>query len=653
MQKKKMIMILVLLAITIYSFAQTPDWLWANEAGSSDGYEDGTGITTDSDGNVYSTGRFLETATFGPFVLSVPERGIFISKTDIYGNWIWAEEAYCNDSFYSYAICTDEDGNIYVTGMFQDDANFGSFALHASSSRYDMFVAKMDSEGNWLWAIDVGSNESMGGYAIDTDTDSNVYLTGFCGTSTTFGSTQLTGNSFVAKADTDGNWLWAVNAGNLYGKGLVTGEAGSVYVTGRFNGTANFGSTALTSNGDIDMFVAKADTAGNWQWAQNGGGNSPDEGFGIDIDAYSNIYATGYFNGSASFGSFNLTTYGYQDIFVVKLDNAGNWLWAENAGSSSEDQGRSIALDNNGNAHLTGVVRHIAYFGSHSVDCGSGYTDIFVAKIDTNGNWIWANIADGDNADYGNGICTDENNNIFLTGTYFETVNFGSHTLNAGWSDRNIFIARFGFNLDANFEADSTFGYLPFTVNFSDLSLGNIVSWQWDFQNDGVFDSIEQNPTFVYEDEGNYDVKLVISDGTYPDSLIKHNYITVEYVPPAAPTDVQVDIVYPDAVISWTAVDTTIYGTPMTPDLYIIQYSEVAEDSAFYYLSSVLHPITEFTHIRVLQYGNNGYPSEHMFYKVISVKDMNRNQIAYLKGLNNSREKVRWSEVKQNLKGKM
>jgi len=127
----------------------------------------------------------------------------------------------------------------------------------------------------------------------------------------------------------------------------------------------------------------------------------------------------------------------------------------------------------------------------------------------------------------------------------------------------------------ADFSATPTFGYYPSVeVNFTDLSGGFPTNWFWDFQNDGVYDSFEQNPTFTYTDVGIYDVKLKVSDDTNVDSLIQHNYITVELVPPAVPTNVQIEISGNDVVLTWAEVDTTIFGDPIYVDYYIIENSD-------------------------------------------------------------------------------
>jgi hypothetical protein len=132
--------------------------------------------------------------------------------------------------------------------------------------------------------------------------------------------------------------------------------------------------------------------------------------------------------------------YGYPDIFVAKLDANGNWLWAKNAGESNHDHGSGIAVDNSGNSYVTGYFRYAANFGILTLS-GYGEYDIFVAKLDANGNWICADNAGGVNWDYSNGIAVDNSGNLYVTGYFAGTAFFDNTTLvsNGGY---DLFIAR-------------------------------------------------------------------------------------------------------------------------------------------------------------------------------------------------------------------
>lgn len=203
----------------------------------------------------------------------------------------------------------------------------------------------------------------------------------------------------------------------------------------------------------------------------------------------------------------------------------------------------------------------------------------------------------------------------------------------------------FNQGITPKFSADTTYGYLPLTVNFTDLSFpqDSILVWNWDFDNDGYIDSSAQNPTYTYLSEGSYDVKLEIIGSSDVDTLVKHDYITVEYVPLAPPTEVQIDADSMDVTISWSAIDSTIYGTPITPDGYIILHNEYPNDDNYFWFLDFTTDTT-YIHNSVAAYCNQ------MYYRVIAIKDYNLAQIEYLEKLNNSKERIQWSILKQNLK---
>ncbi|MFA7028830.1 MAG: SBBP repeat-containing protein, partial [Candidatus Cloacimonadaceae bacterium] len=216
-------------------------------------------------------------------------------------------------------------------------------------------------------------------------------------------------------------WQWAKQAGGTdydFGQDIAIDSSGNSYITGYFPGNASFGTTELTSSGGIDIFVAKLDSDGNWLWAQKAGGTSDDGGYSIAIDSSGNSYVTGYFHSTASFGNITLTSSGSYDIFVAKLDSNGNWLWAKKAGGTSDDYGYSITIDFSGNSYVTGYFYSTASFGTTTLT-SSGDCDIFVAKMDSSGNWLWAKKAGGTYSDEGWGIAIDSSGNSYVTG-YFE-----------------------------------------------------------------------------------------------------------------------------------------------------------------------------------------------------------------------------------------
>ena len=263
-------------------------------------------------------------------------------------------------------------------------------------NNYNGLIYKYSPNGELLWYRQFGGSEHDYGTSISVDNVGNVYVTGqFQGTAD-FGSFNLisTGGMdiFIAKIDSDGNWLWVKHTGSNsddYGRSISVDNVGNVYVTGSFAGTASFGTTTLSSSGSNDIFIAKMDSEGNWLWAEGAGGSSTDVGYSISVDNDGDVYVTGYFEGTADFGNISLSTEGAQDIFVAKIDSSGNWVWAERAGGQTNDYSQSISVTNNG-VYITGNFSTLADFGPYTLssnDIGTNQRDIFIAKLDKNGNW--------------------------------------------------------------------------------------------------------------------------------------------------------------------------------------------------------------------------------------------------------------------------
>ncbi len=322
----------------------------------------------------------------------------------------------------------------------------------------DIFAAKLDSGGNWIWAVRAGGTGSDYGHDIDYDNWGNAILTGVFAGTAYFGTLTLTSNGggsydiFVAKLDSSGNWLWAVRAGGEgiwdYGNAVKTDYLGNVYLAGHFVDTADFGPFTLTSSGERDIFVAKLDPSGNWLWVQSAGGEQRDEGYALAVDNDCNVFLSGNFRETAGFGSFTLTSSGGEDIFAAKLDPDGEWLWAVNGGGTGYDYSESIDADAYGNVALTGSFDGTASFGPLTLT-SSGSSDILVAKLDPDGEWLWAVRAGGTGSDHGFGIGVDAVDMIGFGGYFNGSAGFGPHTLTSAGL-RDIFVAQMSDMLMAN-----------------------------------------------------------------------------------------------------------------------------------------------------------------------------------------------------------
>jgi len=420
------------------------DFLWAKSMGASTA-EEAYEITVDSSGNVYTTGYFQSTIDFDPnagvFELTSLGKDIFVSKLDRNGNFVWAKRMGGASEDVGNSITVDSNGNIYVTGYFEGaDAVFGTTNL-ASDGGFDIFVTKLDSNGNFIWAKRMGGISEDKGHHIIVDSSGNVYSTGYFSGTADFDPSDLTSNltsagafdGFVSKLDSNGDFVWSKRMGGANqdeGTSITLDSNNDAYTTGYFGaGDADFGATNLTSAGLEDIFVSKLDSSGNFVWAKKMGGTSADKSFSITIDSNSDVLTTGTFQSTdADFDPGASTSILAQvaggDAFVSKLDSNGNFVWAKRMGGVNEEVGYSIGVDSSNNIYTTGSFYTFslatADFGVNPPLSSAGDNDIFVAKLDSNGTTLWAKSMGGSYSDIGYGIDLGINGNIYITG-YFSS----------------------------------------------------------------------------------------------------------------------------------------------------------------------------------------------------------------------------------------
>ncbi|NNL15076.1 MAG: T9SS type A sorting domain-containing protein [Flavobacteriaceae bacterium] len=365
----------------------------------------------------------------------------------------WAKQMGGTDYGLGYSIITDATGNIYTTGLFSGTTDFdpseNSFNL-TSVGNSDIFISKMDSSGNLLWAKQIGGLDYEYAIFIDRDKNENLYITGNFRGNVDFnpglGVNNLTAigasDSFVVKLDNSGNFLWAKQFGGtgnyITGHSLDLDSQGNVYITGDFTGTVDFdpstGIHNLTSAGSNDIYIAKLNSIGNLVWAKRIGSYSGDEGVDIKVDTSGDyLYVTGAFRGTVDFNPdsaiFNLASSGSRDIYILKLASSGSFVWAKKIGDTGADRGHEIALDNSNNhIYITGEFSGNPDFdpGTGSFNLSSaGGQDCFVEKLDMSGNFVWARAMGGPAGEEpGNSIKLDSSGNVIVTGWFWGTSDF-------------------------------------------------------------------------------------------------------------------------------------------------------------------------------------------------------------------------------------
>ncbi|MFZ4631818.1 MAG: SBBP repeat-containing protein [Patescibacteria group bacterium] len=449
------------------------NFVWAKKIGGNGG-DNGRLITVDSLDNVYITGSFSDTVDFNPGsgvynLVSAGNEDIFISKLNADGTFAWAKKMGSTSDDHGYSITVDSFGNIYTTGSFRGTVDFdpgeGTHNL-VSSGESDIFISKLDSNGDFIWVKQIGGISGQAGKSITIDSLGNIYTTGYFDYIADFdpgvGAYNLvsTGSAdiFISKLDNNGDFVWAKKIGstsNDHGYSITVDSLGNVYTAGYFSGTGDFDPGEevynLTSASD-DIFISKLDSNGNFVWAKKMGGTSDDRGNSITVDSLGNIYTTGYFRGVGDFDPgeevYNLTS-ASDDIFISKLDSNGNFVWAKKMGGTGYDTGHSITVDFSGNVYTTGSFSSTVDFdpGSGVYNLVSaGNVDIFISKLNADGAFAWAKSIGATSNDYGESVTVDSLSNVYVTGYFPGTVDFDTgYGVSNLVSDGNmdIFIIKF------------------------------------------------------------------------------------------------------------------------------------------------------------------------------------------------------------------
>ncbi len=452
---------------------------WAYNAGGTN-VDEANSVTTDNNGNVYTTGYFGVSAQFSSTISFISEGAsdIFITKHNSSGELIWAKSAGGWGEDRGFSIKSDDTGNVYVTGFFYGTATFGSQTINSSGAQ-DVFLAKYDTNGNLLWVVKAGGVYADIANGVAVDNNGEITITGQFKESATFDSNTInslidpsTGNycinTFIAHYDNTGNFLW-VKSGvcnkDSRGINLSNDNIGNLYIIGQFSDTITFDNIHNNTLNNA-IFIVKYDVAGNEIWFRKIGGSLNNIAYGITTDLNQNILITGEASGTVTF--FNNTNYfltnpyNYQ-AFVAKYNNNGNLIWAISDGSSSEVSSKAICNDVNGDIYITGIFKckfseYADVFGQGTFN-SVGYNDIFVTKYNNSGQRLWMRNFGSNKEDYVSGIILN-NSTPLVVGSF-------KNCLNIPLSDSII------INGEIEFVSDSSFVYCSDLTYNSYLNLNS------------------------------------------------------------------------------------------------------------------------------------------------------------------------------------
>lgn len=439
--------------------ARSQNFSWAVKGGLF-AYDYGYGITTDNSGNVYVAGKYEDSAMFSGIKLPCAgNHDSFLAKYDAAGAISWVRTSGGKLGDYVHGMSCDGSNNVYVAGEIEwATPNLITFPGSAITltpiGGNDAYVAKYDLSGTLQWAKSAGGGGNDKALAVSSDNAGNVFITGFFTDTAWFNGTQITGygaeDIYLAKYDANGNFLWVKKAGSPgrdEPKSMKCDAAGNVYVCGFYSNGANFSGQIMSSPGVYyEAYLAKYDNNGNLLWIRTGGGNYDDVAWSLTMDNAGKIFVSGEFNASAFFGSTQLITAGNADVFVACYDAAGNAQWAKRAGGALIDRARGMGCDGT-NLFITGQFGNSASFGANTLNAADS-SDIFFASLDNSGNFLKAlsvgGVADAyENLGYESGIaiCAEASGNVYATGAMLDGGVFGSTTLTP-YTRTDVFVTK-------------------------------------------------------------------------------------------------------------------------------------------------------------------------------------------------------------------
>jgi hypothetical protein len=376
----------------------------------------GYGVSADGLGNVYISGALSGDA--------------FVARYDADGNLLWTRRLGTTGNDWSHGVSADGLGNVYISG--ETTGSLGG----PNEGANDAFVAKYDHAGNLLWTRQYGTSVDDISSGVSADGLGNVYVSG-----ETYGS--LSGpnagnrDAFVAKYDSAGSVLWTRQIGTTGSEWYTFVSAdrlGNIFVAGRTTGSLGGPFT-----GGIAAWVSKYDAGGSLLWTRQLGTTDDEGNFGVSADGKGNVYISGYFVGDllGNIGGFN-------DAFVAKYDDHGNFLWARQLGTTTFDQSNGVSADGFGNVYITGWTN--GSLGGPS----AGNHDAFVAKYDAAGSLVWLQQLGTTGTDRGQSVSSDGLGNVYVTG-----LTTGS-LIGTGVEGLNAFVVKFIDGLAGDFNNDGT-----------------------------------------------------------------------------------------------------------------------------------------------------------------------------------------------------
>ncbi len=533
------------LLLTINIFGQNPELEWTKGIEGARSIHGNT-IGIDGLGNIYIAGVFDKTIDFdpGPEFASlspfdtdvtppIQSGDIFILKLDNNGAFVWVRQIGGDRSDLVNALKVDQEGNIYTTGSFQNQADFdpGSESVflnsisEATPYNSDAFILKLDTDGNFIWVKHLGGIDGTyggdSGSTIAFDNEGNLIVGGnFVGKLTIdqcgeFEASPNKSKTFFLKIDSDGACIWAKEIDSRGIGQIQTSSTNDIFINAYFTGTIDSdpgeGINLITDESDGSIFYGKLDPEGNLIWVHTFDAHTEDEIL-LVVDSEDNLYNIGEFWSVEDLdpGPDELIyqSTGESDTYIQKFDSEGNLLWVNVESGDGRSYIHSATVDEANNLYLTGHLRGTMDFdpGPDSLNISSvinfsnnSSSDIIVQKLSPDGNLLWVKRWGNKGTDNGSSIITEPDGNVYTVGKMTDEIYFEEDVFDF----TGLFVQKIN-------QCNNPISGIIY-VNSSTISVQNTTatSYQWiDCDNEFSLIPGETNSSFTPTVSGNYAVEL-------------------------------------------------------------------------------------------------------------------------------------------------
>jgi hypothetical protein len=366
-------------------------------------------------------------------------------------------------------VAIDSSDNIYITGTSQGANVFGKNATSGTTD--DIFVAKLNSSGVVQWVYAAGGTGRDRGRKIALDSSGNIYVTGYYWSTVDFGGGNVTSNgnwdAFLLKLDSSGTFQWVKSYGSNYndlGRDVAIDSNDNIYMLGNYRYTVDFGGGDEINNNNSDIFLVKFNSSGVFQWVYTAGASESDDSRALALDSNDNLYITGSFRDTVNFGGGNITAANLDDLFILKLNSSGAYQNIYTSNIFTTQKGKGLAVDSSGNIYATGTFSGTVDFGGGNIT--SSGNDIYLLKLNSSFAFQWVKRFAVDNGSTGQAlglaVTVDEDGNVYSVGQIGGSVDLGGGTQN------------FGGQNDAYIVKHDSSGSFQWSKNFGSGSQNNI-----------------------------------------------------------------------------------------------------------------------------------------------------------------------------------